>query len=61
MKIIKNDLPESYLKLLEKSLSKNICVGLNIPENVRLKIRDTLKNELLAGEPEIEPKDKGYI
>lgn len=57
MKIIKSDLPESYLKLLEKALSKNICVGLSIPEHVRLEIRDTLRHELIAGELEIEPKD----
>jgi hypothetical protein len=51
LKIIKNDIPESYLKLIEKAVSKNICAGLNIPEDVRLKVRDELIEEiLLSGE-----------
>ncbi|NHJ22825.1 MAG: hypothetical protein EAX91_17920 [Candidatus Lokiarchaeota archaeon] len=51
MKIIKSDVPESYLKLIEKAVSKNICAGLNTPEDVRLKVRDELREKiLLSGE-----------
>jgi len=53
MKIIRTNLPESYWKLLEKSF---ICVGLDIPEHIRLKVRENMKRELLLTK-ELEAKN----
>ena len=53
MKIITTDLPDSYLKLLEKSC---ICVGINRPEHIRLRIREELRQKLLL-EKELEEKN----
>ena len=46
------------MKQLEKAVSKNVCASLNIPEHVRLQIRDKLRQELLEGELKIKPKEK---
>ena len=46
------------MKQLEKAVSKNVCTILNIPEHVRLQIRDKLRQELLEGELKIKPKEK---
>ena len=56
MKIISVDVPDSYLKLLEKS---SVCAGIIIPEHVRLEIRSQIRRELLfRGNLEIELEDK---
>ena len=56
MKLITVDVPESYLKLLEKS---GFCTGINRSELVRQAVRDFLVRELrLAGRLENELEDK---
>ena len=56
MKLITINLPESYLELLEKS---SICAGFNRPEQLRIEIRENLRQELnLAEEFENEIEDK---
>jgi hypothetical protein len=59
MKIITIDLPDSYLQLLEK---ENNCPSLNIPNHIRLQIREDLRQELiLAGELGYEPLKKKSV
>ena len=56
MKIITIDLPDSYMKLLEES---SICAGFNRPEQIRLQIREILRQELIStGELENELVDR---
>lgn len=53
MKIITTDLPDSYWKLLEKS---SICAGVYRPKNIRLRIREELRQEFLLAK-ELEEKN----
>jgi len=43
MKLMPVDLPDSYLKQVEES---SICVGIYIPERLRIEIRENLRQEL---------------
>ena len=56
MKIISADVPDSYLKLIEKCSE---CAGINRPEHLRLEIRSQIRRELLDDEElEKELEDK---
>lgn len=56
MKIVSTELTDSYLKKLENSC---ICVCLNVPEEIRLRVRENLRKELiLAGKIENEHEEK---
>ena len=54
MKIITTEIPDSYLKLIEKSF---ICPCINRPEHIRLRIREDLRKELLLAR---EPEEKNF-
>lgn len=56
MRLIKVNLPDSYIKELLKS---NICTGTNRPEHLRLAIRDLIVNEVkLAKKTEKEIEEE---
>jgi hypothetical protein len=49
MKILPANLPQDYIRLVERLVKKHsLCPGLNRPERIRIAVRELIRKEFLS-------------